>query len=86
MIKVTLNTLSLDGPLASQISNSKLNEAAEAYVKSLEVFLRGKTCSSHPRMNQEITVTAEVSRKMSVVKNDFCCDGFSESVDLSQVS
>ena len=77
--------LPLDGSLASQISNSLRNEAAETYVKSLEVFLRGKVCSLHPRLNQEIVVTTELSRKPSVTKNDFCCDRFMESVDLTQV-
>jgi hypothetical protein len=85
MIKITLNTLPLDGSLASQINNSKRNDSAEAYVKVLEVFLRGRVCSLHPRMNQEIIVTTELSKNLSVVKNGFCCDRFSESVDLSQV-
>jgi hypothetical protein len=85
MIKIILNSLPLDGSLASQLSNTKLNDAAESYVKSLQSFTKGKVCSLHPRMNQEITVSAELTRKFTVVKNQFCCDRFSDSIDLTQL-
>ena len=85
MIKITLHSLPLDGSLANQIDNTKHNQDAEAYVKSLEMFLKGKTCNLHPRMNQEVIVSLDHAKKMNVAKNNFCCDRFNDSIDLSLV-
>ena len=85
MIKVILNSLPLDGNLASQITNTKFNQSIESYAKAVELLLKGKVCSQHPKLNQEVVVSFDQMKKFAVAKNDFCCDRFFNSVDLTLV-
>jgi hypothetical protein len=82
MIKVRYNALPLDGNLQNQFLNTEKNNTAEEYVKALEHYITGKRCSFHPYRVQEIVVSTDSVRKFSVTKNDFCCDTFSQSIDL----
>ena len=80
MVKLLLKEIRIEGPLSEQISATVLNDAAERYANELKLYLKGKICDSHPRMNQEIIVSADRTRKLIVEKENFCCEKFSESI------
>jgi hypothetical protein len=80
MVKLTLKEIRIDGPLTDQISATVLNDAAGRYAKEMNLYLKGKVCDQHPKMNQEIVVTADRASKLIVQKENFCCEKFSDSI------
>jgi hypothetical protein len=80
MVQIQLNTIPIDGKLADQISATVLNQAAEAYATELRTLFGGMVCNLHPRINQQIIITADRSRKMIIEKANFCCDRFEDSI------
>ena len=83
MITVKTKELGKPSDLVKNIKSIATNELAKAIAKQLSERLKNVKCNNHPSSNPIIMIRADDNGKCTVLKENFCCTEFKNSIDIT---
>lgn len=82
MIKVNARLLPKKSNSIDNISIDIYNKITEGICNKLNGSLKDKSCKIHPTHNNIIDIISVIDQSPKIIKRDFCCEDFSNSIKI----